>query len=138
LSALSVEEREGAWRKALEGRTSDTFTWVADESGEVLGWISAARSRDEDAHSSTGEVWGIYVDPRHWRRGAGELLLQEAEGHLRDSGFTEVTLWVFRENARAIAFYESKGFSVEPGREKRLERGGAEIPGIRLRKSLGG
>jgi ribosomal protein S18 acetylase RimI-like enzyme len=134
LDSLSVEERERVWRLNLERATSET--WVAEEDGQVLGWTSAARSRDSDALPTTGEIWGLYVDPSHWRRGVGRRLSREAEECLSASGFSEITLWVLKENARAIAFYEATGMAIEPGSEKTISRGGAELLEIRLRKHL--
>jgi ribosomal protein S18 acetylase RimI-like enzyme len=136
LISLSVEQREAAWRQNIERQVSET--WVAEEGARVLGWISAARSRDSDALSTTGEVWAIYVDPSHWRQGVGQRLWCEAEGRLSASGFSEITLWVLKENARAIAFYASNGFAVDPGSEKTITQDGAELLEIRLRKKLGG
>jgi ribosomal protein S18 acetylase RimI-like enzyme len=136
LGSLSVEEREEVWRQNLEHEASET--WVAEEGHEVIGWISAARSRDLDASPTTGEVWAIYVDPPHWRRGVGRGLWCEAEGHLAASGFSEITLWVLKENAQAIAFYESIGLTIDPGRVKTVTPGGAELVEVRLRKRLGG
>jgi ribosomal protein S18 acetylase RimI-like enzyme len=134
LDSLSVEEREKVWHQNLERRASDT--WVAEEDGQLLGWISTARSRDTDALPSTGEVWAVYVAPAHWRRGVGRHLWTEAEKHLSGSGFSDITLWVLKGNARAIAFYQSIGLAIEPGSEKTITRGGAELREIRLRKQL--
>ena len=136
LDSLSVEQREGVWRQNLERGTPDT--WVAEEGGRILGWISAARSRDSDAVPSTSEVWAIYVDPPYWRRGVGQRLWREAEGQMGASGFSEITLWVLKENAQAIAFYERNGLVIEPGREQAITQGGAQLLEIRLRKRLGG
>jgi len=135
LDSLSIEDRENRWRTNLDQRASET--WVAEEDGKVVGWISAARTRDEDAHSTTGEVWGIYVDPAQWRRGVGGSLWHEAEAHLDAAGFLDITLWVLKENAQAIAFYESIGLVVEPDGEKAIVIGGTALLEIRLRKRLG-
>ena len=51
-------------------------------------------------------------------------------------GFSEATLWVLKENARAIGFYEAHGFALEPGSGKTITRGGAEIIKLRLLKPL--
>jgi ribosomal protein S18 acetylase RimI-like enzyme len=134
LDSLSIEEREGRWRANLELRTSET--WVAEENEEVVGWISAAGSRDPDSQPLTGEVWAMYVDPSCWRQGLGRRLLREAEGYLVTCGFSEVTLWVLEENTRAIAFYESNGLVADPVSQKTIMLGGAELSEIRLRKRL--
>jgi ribosomal protein S18 acetylase RimI-like enzyme len=135
LASLSIDQREGMWRQRLE--QGATGTWVTEEEGDVLGWISAGPSRDADAVSSTSEVWAIYVDPKHWRRGVGQRLWEEAEAQLRRSGFSDVTLWVLQDNAGALAFYRSNGCVVD-GIEKTFAVGGVELIEIRLRKGLGG
>jgi ribosomal protein S18 acetylase RimI-like enzyme len=135
LWSLSIDHRERFWRDALEGTGPET--WVAEENGEVRGWMSVAMSRDSDAPPSTGELWAIYVHPTHWRRGVGQLLWDTAEEQLRHSGFTEVTLWVFKDNAPALGFYRSNGFVAEHG-EKTIRVGGTDLIEVRLRKQLGG
>ena len=131
LASMSVDERERIWQQRLEQPAQGT--WVLEEHGGVLGWISAGPSRDTDALSSTSELWAIYVDPRHWRRGVGQRLWGEVEDQLRRSGFSEVTRWVLQENAGALGFYRSNGFAVD-GIEKTVELGGTELVEIRLRK----
>jgi ribosomal protein S18 acetylase RimI-like enzyme len=136
LRSLSIDHRERFWRHALEG--SGPETWVVEQSGEVRGWMSVGTSRDSDAAKSTGELWAIYVHPTHWRRGVGQLLWDKAEEQLKQSGFTEVILWVFKDNAPALAFYRSNGFVAEHGTEKTIQLGGADLIEVRLRKRLGG
>jgi len=135
LASMSIDQREGIWRQRLEH--GPPSTWVMEEHGAVLGWISAGPSRDAGALSSTGELWAIYVDPKHWRQGVGQRLWDEMEDQLRGSGFSAVTLWVLKENAKALAFYRSNGFVVD-GIQKAVELGGTELVEIRLRKALGG
>ena len=136
LESLSIEQREGVWRQNLEQGASET--WVAEDRAQVLGWVSVARSRDSDALPTTGEVWAIYVDPSYWRRGVGQRLWREAEEQLGAAGFSEVTLWVLKENAQAIAFYESNSVAIESGSQKSITVGDAQLLEVRLRKRLGG
>jgi ribosomal protein S18 acetylase RimI-like enzyme len=132
---MSVDQGEGIWRQTLEQGAPDT--WVIEEHDAVLGWMTAGSSRDPGSRSSTSELWAIYVDPKHWRRGVGQRLWSEIEDQLRRSGFSDVTLWVLQDNAGALAFYSSNGFAAD-GIEKTIEIGGTELVEIRLRKALGG
>jgi ribosomal protein S18 acetylase RimI-like enzyme len=136
LDSLSVQAREAVWQRNLAQQGSETL--VAEQDGNVRGWISVGRSRDRDAEVSTGELWAIYIHPEHFRKGIGRLLWDEAEGHLLRAGFSAATLWVLRDNAQAIAFYRSIGFLVEPGRAQTVRLGGADLVEIRLRKELSG
>ncbi len=108
LDALSVADREAAWRKSLEA--GGQCTLVAEDEGQIVGWLSCGPSRDVDASPRTGEVYGLYVDPARWRCGAGHWLWERAGEHLRGLGCQRVTLWVLQENAAAQRFDESAGF----------------------------
>jgi ribosomal protein S18 acetylase RimI-like enzyme len=136
LRSLSVERREEAWRQALTEQSSDVR--VAEEGGRILAWISAGESRDDDASAGMGELWAVYVDPPCWRRGLGRALWQQAEAHLRGAGYSAVTLWVLRDNAVALRFYEALGFAREPDQasDKTIEIGGIPLVEIRLRRAL--
>ena len=52
---------------------------------------------------------------------------------MKSAGFTDATLWVLEPNAKAIAFYDSLGFTRDVGVEKTIERGGTQLAEIRLR-----
>ena len=99
---------------------SDDRVWVAQESETIVGWISAAGSRDADAGASTGEIWAVYVAPGRWRKGIGRSLCETAERYLRLEGFIEVTLWVLKDNERAVKFYQSDGFVLDVGQREEL------------------
>ena len=93
-------------------------------------------SRVADAGPSTSELYAIYVAPESWRRGVGQQLWNEAEGQLRRAGYSEATVWVLKENAPAIRFYQANGFVVDAGTEKTVELEGAALIEIRLRKRM--
>lgn len=135
LDSLSVPEREGVWRALLNGDEDRWLTLVAErESGDLAGFCSVATpSRDADADALTAEVGALYVDPDHWRQGAGGALLAAALEELDRRHFRDVILWVLPENRAALAFYARFGFEVEQGVEKREERSGRPV--IRLRAS---
>jgi ribosomal protein S18 acetylase RimI-like enzyme len=131
---LSIEAQEAAWRTTLQEETSDVF--VAKESQEIVGWISVSRCRDPDVGPTTGELFAIYVAPESWGSGAGRALWNRGKSYLRASGFSDVVLWVLKENRRALRFYEAAGFAPDPGQEKVIELGGVGLLEIRLRRLL--
>jgi len=134
LDSLSIDRREAAWRQNL--LAADTSTWVALESDAIVGWISAGPSRDTDAGGSAGEIWAVYVAPGCWRRGVGRSLCLQAEQYLRTEGFAAVTLWVLRDNERAVKFYQSFGFVPDNGATKELDLGAKNLTEVRFRKPL--
>jgi len=134
LRSLSIEKRHALWQKDLEA--GHPFTWVAEDGDSVLGWISAAASRDTDATRSTGEIWAVYIDPNHWGEGVGRALCDAAEQELRRQGFTEATLWVLKDNQRALRFYLSNGFVRDTCEDRITQRGGKELREVRLRKQF--
>lgn len=137
LDDLSVSEREGSWRALLSGSEDRQLTLVAVRGdGDLSGFCSVMlANRHEGAGERTpAEIGALYVDPGHWREGAGGAMLSAALGELREQGWGEVVLWVLPENRAALAFYQRFGFVIEEGVEKREERSGRAV--IRLRASL--
>jgi ribosomal protein S18 acetylase RimI-like enzyme len=136
LEGLSISQREDAWRQHLI--SGETTIFVAEESGQVVGWAQLGRSRDTDADRSTGELYAIHVAPEHWRHGVGQHLWSKGVVHLRQSEYAEATLWVIRDNAGACAFYRANGFVADVGIQKTLRIAGSELVEIRLRHKIGG
>ena len=125
LGSLSIEVRESAWRENL--LAADSTTWVAQESDAIVGWISAGPSRHPDAGASVGEIWAVYVAPEWWGKGVGRALYTEAERHLRSKGFLATTLWVLKDNDRAVRFYRSLGFVLDRGGAREMQREGKTL-----------
>lgn len=136
LDGLSVSERKRSWTAILSESEDRWLTLVAERDGSGLaGFCSVATpSRDQGADGLTAEVGALYVDPDHWRQGAGGALLVAALEELDRRRFRDVILWVLPENHAALDFYDRFGFEVEEGVEKREERSGRSV--IRLRASL--
>ena len=122
LARIDARDRTERWREHLPEGAS--LTMLAESDGEVVGFASFGRCRDEDISQGTvGEVIAIYVHLAAWGRGVGTALLREALDRLQSDGFAEVSLWVIEGNRQAIEFYERFGFvrdgSVRPARDVR-------------------
>jgi ribosomal protein S18 acetylase RimI-like enzyme len=131
LDSLSVEKQEASWRERIANGTSSTF--VADENGDILGWINFGQSRDKDGRPTTGEVLAMYVSPQKWRRGVGNALWEYARTSLQEAGYSDVTLWVFELNYSARQFYEKIGFTLDREIQKTVERGSKTFNVVRYR-----
>jgi GNAT superfamily N-acetyltransferase len=100
--AEPVASKVERWR----GRIAwpDGATWVAEEDGGLVGFISTGPGRDG---SGDLEVMALYVLRSHYGIGAGRRLLHAAIGD------RPAYLWVLDGNARATRFYEREGFTFD-------------------------
>lgn len=90
------------WRTRL-ARPEGT-TWVAEDAGALVGFVSAGPGRDG---SGDLEVMALYIRSSHYDTGLGHRLLATAIGD------RPAYLWVLEGNARAIRFYERQGFALD-------------------------
>ncbi len=81
----------------------------------------------------TAELVAMYVDPDHWREGLGYALMEAVLERLAGLPYEEAVLWTFKENGRAIAFYERFGWRPD-GAEKIHPRTGE--PAARYRRPV--
>ena len=80
-------------------------TWVAEESGEIVGFLIAERQAQKVAHIVTIDV----VD-RWRRRRVGSLLMDAAEHWAREQNLLLVYLETAENNTAAQRFYEARGY----------------------------
>jgi putative acetyltransferase len=75
--------------------------------GEV--WVAAAPGAEPVGFAAVRDEWldHLYVLPEAQSAGIGSRLLRLV---MQDR--SELTLWVFQKNVRAIAFYEAHGFAL--------------------------
>ncbi len=123
LSGLSAEQ----WAKKLEmpGR----HTIVAELDGELIGTVGYGNARDAD-YVNEGEIYAIYLLPKYIRYGYGTALLKAVCSELRPLGYSELYLWVLKENSQAIGFYEKMGFTFT-GETKDADIGGTVFTELR-------
>ena len=129
LDSLSVAERETRWIEIFERGGSETF--VAEESGVIIGFTAYGATRDDNARVGIGEVYAIYVAPSRWSTGIGYALWKQSRQGLADLGYSRATLWVLAANERAIRFYERVGFTLDANSESIIDIGGQSLPEVR-------
>lgn len=77
--------------------------WVVERQGEVLAFAIG--------NAQSGNVWALFVDPEHERRGYGRLLHDTMVQWLWAQGLDQ--LWLTTEpGTRAQGFYEAAGWSL--------------------------
>ena len=134
LADLPVERWRHEVGVGLRRPVADAFTYVAEVDGGFAGYCYvAAPSREADLGPDAAELVAMYVDPDHWRQGAGNALMEASVQRLTGLPYEEAVLWTFKENDRAIAFYERTGWRAD-GAEKIHPRTGE--PAVRLRRPV--
>jgi uncharacterized protein YndB with AHSA1/START domain/ribosomal protein S18 acetylase RimI-like enzyme len=133
LQRMTYEWSEERLRKSFAAGGEETY--LAAEGQTVMGLLTLGACRDADREgTSTGEIWGIYVAPAHWRRGIGQRFVLIAERLLAARGFEEATLWVLHGNEAARRFYEAMGFCPDGG--AKIVQLGEPLEAVRYRKRL--
>ncbi len=96
----------GDWR-----RPADVL--VAEEDGEIAGWLKLAPPTPLASNSHVQQVQGLGVDPAHRRAGVGRALVEAGRELARQRGARKLSLRVLGTNDPAQRLYRSLGFSVE-------------------------
>ncbi len=104
-------------RKEIEAGIAQHFLGELD--GEVIGIAIAGPTRDADAPTEQ-ELYGIYVRAAHQGSGLADDLLDASLGD------RPASLWVYRDNPRASAFYVHHDF-IPDGDERTDSVGILEI-----------
>lgn len=102
---FSYEKRTEMWRKTLGGIHR---TFVAIDGDEVLGFASGGANHVPEVPCD-GELLAIYVHPSAHRKGVGRALLKVVVDDLISSGYASMSVWLFRDNHEAKAFYIAHG-----------------------------
>ncbi len=74
-----------------------------------VGCITYGNSRD-DQLPNWGEVVSIYLLPEYLGKGYGQKLFEFALLDMKESCYSNIYLWVLKENLRAREFYEKNNF----------------------------
>lgn len=90
----------------------DTLFLVAEEKGEILGYMGIMMVLDE------GEITNVSVSRKARRRGVGRALVAEMIRQMENRGILVLHLEARKSNEAAIALYQSFGF-VKDG-ERRM------------------
>ena len=104
-------------------------TLVAKDGDRVIGFACAGAVNGE---IDAGEVYALYVLEEYQHQGIGYALMREALSLLK--GCRVVYLWAFKENAKALRFYERVGFRLD-GTEKEIVLG-TPAKGVRMTMEL--
>jgi GNAT superfamily N-acetyltransferase len=137
LDAMSVPENTEGLRTRFLERNPGVLNLVAEQDGEVVGWLCHGPYRDGEARTADAELYALYVAPDRYRHGVGRALLEESLRRCTADGHTRMFLWVLRQNSRARRFYEAAGFRSD-GVEEPFVVEGVEVPEVRYVRASAG
>jgi GNAT superfamily N-acetyltransferase len=135
LEALSVEDTAADFAEGLAALGAAVF--VAELTGQIVGYAYVLPSPDVDVPADTSELGSIYVMEEVAGKGVAPALMDAAIDHAHANGQGILTLWVRRENGRARRFYEKHGMRAD-GTQRRRPHDvlPTEMNEIRYRMSL--
>ena len=107
---------EARWLKAKTD-SPDEIELVAEIDGAIVGLAGIDRigTREKIRHRAE---FGISIDRAYWGLGIGRAMTRACVACARKAGYAQLELDVVAENPKAIALYESEGFT-EYGRNPR-------------------
>ncbi|MFH1572100.1 MAG: GNAT family N-acetyltransferase, partial [Gemmatimonadota bacterium] len=103
LEGFAADRLRGTSTFGQKGAT--TATYVAVDGGQVVGYVSGTVNA-----FGFGGLSVIGVDPRHFHRGIGSLLMGKMVAFWRQRGMRKVSTCVSAHNSRALVFYLKHGF----------------------------
>jgi GNAT superfamily N-acetyltransferase len=116
LESLRPEDRAARYQLGPR-QPGGPLTVVALDGQQNRGFVTTGDSRDDDV-SRVGEIFAMYVNPSHWGRGIGRLLIEQARSNLCETGYVEALLWVLDGNERARRFYVADGWAPDGSRRE--------------------
>jgi putative acetyltransferase len=117
---MTVEQERGLIEQFASSERA--IMLVAEDGGEIVGDLTLRAISPRRALQHVASL-GMSVRASHRRRGIGRALLEAGIEWARTIGITRLELYVFADNAPAIALYEALGFAHE-GRRKNFVRFG--------------
>jgi ribosomal protein S18 acetylase RimI-like enzyme len=84
----------------------DSWTFVVEHNGKIVGECDAGYSRTPEF--GKGEIFALYVDTDHHRKGIATMLWNAAVEKLHQENLVPVIVITLTKNSPARAFYQSK------------------------------
>jgi len=112
LDQLDATRWENGWRRGFESMDPTRVVHVAEIERRIVGFAGGGRARTGAPPGYVGEVYALYVHPRHQGQGIGRMLLKAAAEGLVERGLVPIVIWTLFNNPRSRGFYEVHGGAV--------------------------
>src|SRR5262249_19344514 len=112
LAPGSHPEQGYTWFLGPHLRAPDAVIFVAEEAGEVVGYVFAGIEEKswKELRDVAGFIHDVATDEPARRRGIAERLVEEAAAWLEARGMARVMLWTAEANAPAQRVFAKLGF----------------------------
>lgn len=120
LAGVTLDASRSRWLTTLAQRDPHVTNLVAERNGQIIGIASAGNARDVECERQWGEFRMLNVHPKAWGHGVGAALREQCLSELISRGYRTGYLWVVAANARAIAFYQNRGWTANGERRDDL------------------
>jgi len=106
------EVHEKALKMLIDRSGDETLALVATEDGNdvIRGMMTLQTVVSTATGTLSGWVEDVVMDPDFRGKGIGTTLLERAEEWAVSKGITRLQLLADRDNAKALVFYESRGW----------------------------
>lgn len=104
-----IDRATAMYQRLLDENKGNGYLLTVAGKPHCIAYWDAARDAE---FSGKAELICIHSLPDNWHKGYGGQMMDRVLKDIREAGYTEAVLWVFRENHRARAFYEAKEFMM--------------------------
>ncbi len=104
-----INRATAMYQRLLDENKGNGYLLSVDGNPHCIAYWDAARDAEL---TGKAELICIHSLPENWHKGYGSQMMDHVLKDIMEAGYSEVVLWVFRENLRARAFYEAKGFAL--------------------------
>ncbi len=103
----NIVKATNMYQKLLDENKGNGYLLTVDDKPYCIAYWDSARDLEL---TGKAELICIHNLPNNWHKGFGSKMMDVVLEDIKKSGYSEVVLWVFRDNLRARAFYEKNGF----------------------------
>ena len=105
----NIERATSMYQRLLDENKGNGYLLTVDGKPHCIAYWDAARDSELVGKA---ELICIHSLSDNWHKGYGSQMMDRVLMDIKNSGYSEVVLWVFRDNLHARAFYERKGFAL--------------------------
>ena len=88
-------------------------TYLVQDDGRSVGYITLGYPKDEYTSAGSLELTAIYLKTEEIGKGYGAYIMRRLFTSIKTAGYDQLSLWVLKDNTRAINFYRHFGFEFD-------------------------